>query len=102
MEIVGQQVGITSENALPLTTGIDGAYPNPFNSNTIVYFSIADESEVKFAIFDVTGRLVKNYDNKSYTPGRHQLKWDGKNSGGATVASGIYFLKMTVDGADNR
>lgn len=101
VEIIGQPVTGAAENALPLVTGLNDAYPNPFNSQTIVYFSIADEADVRFAIYDVAGRLVKDYELKTYIPGRYQLKWDSTNNSGESIASGIYFLKMTVGNDEN-
>jgi len=95
IEVYGDAVGIKDEN-LPLVTGLDSNYPNPFNSSTIVHFSLADESEIEIGIYDIAGRMVEKLAAGKLVSGRHQIKWDGKNTAGEDAASGIYFCRMRV------
>lgn len=96
IEVHGDAVGIKDEN-LPLVTGLDNNYPNPFNSSTIVHFSLAEESEIDLVIYDIAGRIVEKLIAGKLTSGRHQVKWNGKNVAGEDVASGIYFCRMRVN-----
>ena len=67
-------------------------YPNPFNPSTNIQFELPHLSKVNLVIFDLLGRKVKTLINKSVTPGKYQVQWDGKNESGILVSSGIYIL----------
>jgi FlgD Ig-like domain len=69
-------------------------YPNPFNPSTQVSFTLASQVDVKLAVFDVLGRHVTTLVNDVMTAGTHHTVWDGLNSNGSSVASGIYFVRM--------
>jgi subtilisin-like proprotein convertase family protein len=96
IEVIGEPMAGIDEVDLPLTTGLKKAYPNPFNSTTVLHYSLAEPAEVTFNIYDVTGRLVRQYNEGQQFAGRYQLKWDGRNGTGETVTSGIYFARMTA------
>jgi len=96
IQVYGEAVGIKDED-LPLVTGLNSNYPNPFNSNTVLHFSLAEESDVEITIYDIAGRIVKKLVTGNLESGRHQVKWNGKNAAGADVASGIYFCRMRAE-----
>jgi len=96
IEVYGEAVGIKDED-LPLVTGLNSNYPNPFNSNTVLHFSLAEKSEVNITIYDIAGRIVKELTMGNLESGRHQGKWNGKNTAGEDAASGIYFCRMRVN-----
>jgi subtilisin-like proprotein convertase family protein len=96
VEIEGDVVGI-DRATLPLQTGLNDAYPNPFNSTTILNYSLASRADVSFMIYDVGGRLVREFENKNLEAGKHKLKWDGTDSNGEPVASGMYFARMVTN-----
>ena len=74
---------------------IDAPYPNPFNPNTTICFSVREPANVSLAIYDVNGRIVKAfYDNTPMSPGDHTESWDGRNDAGIEVVSGVYFLRF--------
>jgi len=95
-----------------ITTGINDApipddgftlgplYPNPFNQNTLIEFSLPQGREASIDIYDIGGRMVRQWhiagDNKT-----GQLIWDGKNAMGKDVVSGMYFIRLT-DGEESR
>jgi hypothetical protein len=81
----------------PLARGLnrlDPAYPNPFNPRTVIPFELAARGEVEMKIFDAAGRLVRTLVERVYERGRHAAVWDGKDTRGAAVASGIYFCRF--------
>jgi flagellar hook assembly protein FlgD len=53
---------------------------------------------VKAILFDVTGRRVRTLIDGGLPAGAHRLIWDGRNSTGESVASGVYFLRFDGDG----
>jgi hypothetical protein len=72
-----------------------GNYPNPFNPETTVKYNLpADQSvyPVKVKIYDALGRLIITLKNKQQSPGLHTVKWNGKNTAGQNMPSGIYFF----------
>ena len=71
-------------------------YPNPFNPQTTIAFSIEQRTHVRLAIYDVNGALVRTLSNEPRAPGAYRLTWDGRNANGASVASGVYFYRLTA------
>jgi len=47
-------------------------------------------------VYDVNGALVKTLVNGAVAGGRHEVRWDGRNERGESVASGIYFVRMDL------
>jgi flagellar hook assembly protein FlgD len=76
-------------------------FPNPFNPETWVPYQLADSAEVSLTIYDAHGRIVRhlNLGRKvagSYTDRGKAAYWDGKNSLGERVSSGVYFYRLTA------
>ncbi|MDZ7723080.1 MAG: T9SS type A sorting domain-containing protein [candidate division KSB1 bacterium] len=73
-------------------------YPNPFNINTTIKFSlnIKIPQDIRLTIFDLTGKeVIKLFDNKQRA-GNYSVVWDGKNKSGKEVSSGVYIYKLAV------
>lgn len=64
------------------------AYPNPFNSTTNISINGNLESISEIAIYDITGRMIKSFEPAPL------IAWDGTDSRGESVSSGIYFVKV--------
>jgi hypothetical protein len=73
-------------------------YPNPFNPSTTIKYDMKAKGLVTVRIYDVAGRLVRTLVNEVKDAGAYSAVWDGRNSGGRSVASGIYFYKMETAG----
>ncbi len=73
-------------------------YPNPFNRSTTISFSLPEKGGVRLDIYDIAGRLVKNLINERMDAGEHSVVWDGTNSAGLAVSSGVYFYKLYSEG----
>jgi len=71
-------------------------YPNPFNPQTTIAFSIAERANVRVAVYNVNGALVRTLANESRAAGAYELTWDGRDDGGRQVASGVYFYRLTA------
>jgi hypothetical protein len=70
------------------------AYPNPFNPSTSITFEIASGARVSVTVYDALGRRVKQLSDRVYAAGSHVLSWDGRDEGGARVASGVYLARI--------
>ena len=73
-------------------------YPNPFNPETTFSFSIPTDSNVNFSVYNIKGQKVKTLTNKKHDKGLHKLIWNGKDTFGKEVRSGVYMYKLDVNG----
>jgi hypothetical protein len=73
-------------------------YPNPFNSSTVLKFSLADPGQVEVAVYNVLGQRVKTVCKEDRTAGEQGVVWDGRDQNGNPVASGVYFYTVTSGG----
>ena len=72
-------------------------YPNPFNPVTTIKYQLPVESKVSLKVFDVLGREVKTLINEFQPAGHFKLEWNGTDSFGNKVTSGIYFYRIETD-----
>lgn len=73
-----------------------GNFPNPFNPTTTIKFNLANTEHVNLAVYDISGRLVKQLVNGQMDAGEKNIVWNGKDQSGQRVASGVYFYKMSA------
>ncbi|MDO9578232.1 MAG: right-handed parallel beta-helix repeat-containing protein, partial [Candidatus Cloacimonadales bacterium] len=73
-------------------------YPNPFNPETTISFSIPEDSKVGITIYNIKGQKVKTLVSEDLEKGIHKIVWDSKDSSGKSVSSGVYFYKLDVNG----
>ena len=71
-------------------------YPNPFNPETVICFSLPENTEVDIEIYNVRGQKIKTLINKPIEAGCYEITWDGKNQSGKPVGSGFYFAVLTT------
>ena len=77
-------------------------FPNPFNPETWIPYTLADDSAVNIRIYDVEGKLVRRLDvgqqrTGSYLSRERAAYWDGKDQLGESVSSGVYFYTLEAD-----
>jgi len=82
--------------AIPTAYALHPNYPNPFNPTTNISFALPIDSKVSLKIYNVAGQLVRTLVNETMVAGTHTVTWDGINSNGEKVASGIYFYKLNA------
>jgi hypothetical protein len=87
------------EPALPVCYALAGTHPNPFNPTVTVRYDVpAPGGPVRIGVYDVAGRRVATLVDGERPAGRHAVTWSGHS-----VASGVYFVKMTaVDFGETR
>ncbi len=86
--------------SIPLITELHNVYPNPFNPQVYIPFSLANKSEVKIIIYNARGQLIKNFVLGEKEPGNYRIEWDGTDNQGQALPNGIYCIKM-IAGKDN-
>ena len=89
---------IEYNSSLPREFSLYQNYPNPFNSSTVITFNMPRSGQVNLTIFDILGREVAEIVNANAYNGQHTVIWDGKNSAGQSVPSGVYFYKLMTMG----
>jgi hypothetical protein len=72
-------------------------FPNPFGLSTVIPYYVAfPGANARLAIFDAQGRLVRKLFDEWKKPGTADVRWDGRDSSGRPVPSGLYFYQLTV------
>ncbi len=72
-------------------------YPNPFNPTTKIQFNLAATSEIKLEVYNVLGQKVKTIADTKLSAGVHEYQWDATDDANQSVASGIYFYRLSND-----
>ncbi len=72
-------------------------FPNPFNPTTTISYSLLANSHVTIEVINLMGQTIKTLVDQSQEAGQHSVIWDGKNSQGAEVSSGVYFYRIQSD-----
>ncbi|MCD4691146.1 T9SS type A sorting domain-containing protein [bacterium] len=88
----------TGVETLPVSLVLFGNHPNPFNPTTRIAFSLPQPGNVKVSVFDVSGRLVRVLTDGEYAAGQGEVAWDGTDSVGKSVATGVYLYRMEAAG----
>lgn len=73
-------------------------YPNPFNPNTMIEYYLPKDSEVSIDIFNVKGQKVNSLATGFREKGVHQINWNGRDSKGKLLGSGVYFATYSFQG----
>ena len=93
-----QPVGIEDENSevTPLTFDLKQNYPNPFNPSTVISYEIPQNEIVTLELYNALGEKVRTLVNELQIPGKYEITWDGKNSFGNQLSSGVYLYRLTA------
>ncbi len=89
-------VGVEDEQApvVPFEFELTQNYPNPFNPSTSIKYEIPEAGVVSLAVYDILGKKVATLVDDVKNPGNYEVVWNGKNSVGKEVASGVYFYTL--------
>ena len=74
----------------PIKFSVSQNYPNPFNPNTKIEYYLPQKSNITFEIYNILGQRVYFLDKKISDSGNHSIIWNGRDSSGRTLSSGIY------------
>ena len=72
--------------------------PNPFNPSTTIGFTVGSPGNVQLRILDIKGRVVRRILSRFFESGRYDAEWNGRDSQGERVASGVYFSVLEQSG----
>lgn len=84
--------------ALPTEFALNQNSPNPFNPTTSIGFSLPSSAEVKLKVYNIYGQEVITLIDDKKTAGNYLIEWNGTNSAGKPLASGVYFYQIRANG----
>ena len=73
--------------------------PNPFNASTTITYQLVQPGNVSLTIYNVLGQNVATLVDRFQDVGEYSVEWNGRNSSGQTVSSGMYFYRITAGNA---
>ena len=88
----GDFVDVENEN-IPIEYDLEiKNFPNPFNGQTTIEFTIPKEGNVEISIFNILGQKIANPINENMISGKHSFSWDANN-----LSSGLYILMLNYN-----
>ncbi len=89
--------GVRALEAAPQTFTVRQNYPNPFNAHTVITYRLPQLGRVKIEVFNLRGERIAVLWDERQAAGEHRLVWNGTDDRDATLPSGGYFYRITVD-----
>jgi xylan 1,4-beta-xylosidase len=86
-----------SDSAIPQSFGLEQNFPNPFNLNTAINYTISRNCLVELVIYNIQGQKIKTLLRTNQSAGNYRINWDAKDNQGLNVPSGLYFCQMKTD-----
>ena len=83
--------------SLPDRFQLNQNHPNPFNPVTTIDYNLPRRSNVRIDIFNLLGQRIRTVVNREEPAGSYSVTWDGKDSAGKAVATGIYFYRLKAE-----
>ncbi len=84
--------------SIPAAYTLQQNYPNPFNPITTIEYDVQKPGHVSITIYNTLGQVVTTLVNTDRKVGKYKIQWNGKSGSGESVASGVYFYQMQLDG----
>ena len=81
---------------VPVSNALYENFPNPFNPETTIHYSLHENEYAKLVIYNSLGQVVRTLVDEPVTAGIHTVQWNGVNESGQKVSSGVYFYRLTA------
>ncbi len=81
----------------PLPLLLKQNHPNPFNPATVIDYYLPGDGRVLLDVYDTSGRSIVRLIDSFQEKGNHSISWDGRDSEGRSVSSGVYFYRISSD-----
>jgi hypothetical protein len=72
-------------------------YPNPFNPQTKISFTLNESSHIRLTVYNMKGQKISTILDTNLSHGDHAVSWNGENDKGQEVASGIYLFQLKMN-----
>ena len=83
---------------LPMEFALHGSYPNPFHASTQINFDLPQAGNVRLVIYNLLGQAVRTLLDGDQPAGERSVVWNGTDSSGRGLNSGIYFYRISFSG----
>ena len=90
----GMPLSVTEDLSIPTDFALAQNYPNPFNPETRIGYDLPQSGHVSLIIYDILGRELVTLVNTAQPAGRFNILWNGEDSFGNPVGSGLYFYQL--------
>ncbi|MCP4633533.1 MAG: T9SS type A sorting domain-containing protein [candidate division Zixibacteria bacterium] len=87
----GVETSVYEDGEIPSVFSLSQNFPNPFNAQTSINYSIAERSDVTLEVYNILGQNTATLVNENQNAGTYTVNWDASN-----ISSGIYFYKLTA------
>jgi len=82
------------EPNLPSAFELQQNFPNPFNPETVISYTLQHVGQVSVTVYNLLGRQIATLVDERQNAGTYSLTWDGRDHDGRPVASGVYFYQL--------
>lgn len=89
-----------AESDVPSAFSLHPASPNPFNPSTSITFSLSQKAEVTLTIYNIMGETIHTLTQGNRSAGEYSILWNGQNSQGQKLPSGVYFYRLEARAMD--
>ena len=87
-------------DARPAAFNLAQNFPNPFNQSTVIRIDLETRAEMELAVYNIAGQKVATLAQGPYPSGRYTFTWQGRNTHGAELASGVYCYRLRANGRE--
>ena len=94
--------GVNDGVTVPGTFSVSPNYPNPFNSRTIIPYQVPEQADITVSVFNIAGSMVKKMTISHKAAGYYSVAWNGTNTNGAPVSSGVYICVIRMRNAHGK
>ena len=88
--------GVEEEPARISGYSLEPNYPNPFNPQTTIAYTLPKSGRVRLSVFDARGNTLVSW-SENRSAGTHRIQWDGRNDRGMSVPSGVYVYRIEIE-----
>jgi len=85
---------VAEERAQAEAFALDSNYPNPFNAETVIAYSLPAAGPATLQVYNAAGQAVRTLVHAHQQGGAYRVVWDGRDDAGATVGAGTYFAEL--------
>ncbi len=96
VELIPDLTGV-KESSIPEQFVLRQNFPNPFNPSTTIEYELHSPAQVKLAVYNIAGQLIRTLRDGIENTGIHSARWYGRDDDGNGVAAGVYLYRLQVD-----
>lgn len=94
VEVSPTDTAVEEEGPQPIAFALNENFPNPFNAQTTIDFSLPRAGAARLTVFNAAGQPIRRLAEGRLGAGAHRVVWDGRDDGGRLVGSGVYLYRL--------